>query len=458
MFEENKNKKISLLPEDYRKEAEEKVAKIKSASLGSEEVDYFIPEVENFKDKKTEKKKEQPHKKQVSKNKDKDKKNKKAQKGFWHNFVSGLKKLFDHDSKVRQEKVIPQYNLPETKVVKKKDQPKVELDKKNDKPKDQVFTKEDKPEKIFDDIDELTTKGEDDEFDFSDFIDDLTTGGVAQELDKADDKKDKQNDKEEKFAKIEKPEKEKEKEKKEADLEIDLDEFVGELTADSQDFEKPAEEDEDEQKKKIRRSKIEYSQAKFEEDEDAVEISLVPKTQKRAKSLFKQNLILIFVWIFVSAAFVGGLYWFSMVQLEDLETQYSELTSEKEILEAELKSASQIRTQVQMLENKLRESKSLLDNHVYWTNFFTELEKYTKPKVRYIGFSGGIDDEIVLKAEAQDYTVAAQQLLVFQLAKDLASDVKISGISQQKAKEGEESSVSFNITLTLSPNIFKYRE
>lgn len=97
----------------------------------------------------------------------------------------------------------------------------------------------------------------------------------------------------------------------------------------------------------------------------------------------------------------------------------------------------------------------LLDNHIYWTNFFSWLEKNTLNSVKYEGFSGDTSGSYSLSARANDYAEASWQVKAFQ-SDPLTEKVGVLAVSAAtKEKEALSSSVSFNLDLQVSPEMFK---
>lgn len=95
-----------------------------------------------------------------------------------------------------------------------------------------------------------------------------------------------------------------------------------------------------------------------------------------------------------------------------------------------------------------------LNKHIYWTNFFALLEKYTLADVSYGGFSAVNNGALTLDAFAPDYYTVAKQLKILQeeQASEFVSSVEISAASL------EEDKVSFNVSLTLNPDLFYYQK
>lgn len=106
-------------------------------------------------------------------------------------------------------------------------------------------------------------------------------------------------------------------------------------------------------------------------------------------------------------------------------------------------------------QNRLTVLKSLLDGHIYWSQFIAELEKYTLPSVAYDALSVAPGTAISFSATAPDFRTLARQLLVLQEAKSLVDAVRITAGSAQLDQSGDIDGVSFEVSFTMNPNILK---
>jgi len=96
----------------------------------------------------------------------------------------------------------------------------------------------------------------------------------------------------------------------------------------------------------------------------------------------------------------------------------------------------------------------LLNNHVYWTNFFNWLEKNTLSSVRYKDFNGGVDGVYILTATAQSYADVSWQVKAF-LNDPITKEVLVTQVdSNQKAKDAA-GEVSFKLNLQVNPAVFR---
>lgn len=134
----------------------------------------------------------------------------------------------------------------------------------------------------------------------------------------------------------------------------------------------------------------------------------------------------------------------------------SENTTTKNITEIETKllSFEAISQEINAVGKEVQIIYDALAKHVYWTQFFALLEKYTLANVSYGSFAAGGNSALTLNATAPDYYTVARQLKVLQdeQAKEFVSGVNISSATLSDA------GVSFTIELTLNSALFYYEE
>jgi|SRR3989344_5853638 len=94
--------------------------------------------------------------------------------------------------------------------------------------------------------------------------------------------------------------------------------------------------------------------------------------------------------------------------------------------------------------------KNLLSKHVYWTQFFSELEKITLPEVYYSSIEASMDGLVTLTASADSYSSIARQYLVYQQAEDILKKAEVSGLSGDPLS----GAVNFQALLELNEDIY----
>ena len=79
----------------------------------------------------------------------------------------------------------------------------------------------------------------------------------------------------------------------------------------------------------------------------------------------------------------------------------------------------------------------LLENHIYWTALFDELEHNIAKDVYYTNFVAESNGDILLTAKTKTYHSVAEQLQIFQKA-DFVQSVEVSSASQSAEETVDE--------------------
>jgi hypothetical protein len=103
----------------------------------------------------------------------------------------------------------------------------------------------------------------------------------------------------------------------------------------------------------------------------------------------------------------------------------------------------------------------VMDNHVYWSQFLSYLEKYTLPNVYYKNLAATTEGKVTLSATAIDLATLADQYLILQNAPDFVEEVTIESAVSAITENGDSdnsNAVDFNISLQINPEIFFLNE
>ena len=98
----------------------------------------------------------------------------------------------------------------------------------------------------------------------------------------------------------------------------------------------------------------------------------------------------------------------------------------------------------------------MLDQHVYWTNFFKLLEENTLADVYYSGFSGDNKGEYELMASGKHFSIIQAQVERF-LSSEYVSSVSVDQASISaagKEKASADGEIAFGLELVVDPAIF----
>ncbi len=188
-----------------------------------------------------------------------------------------------------------------------------------------------------------------------------------------------------------------------------------------------------------------------------LDVNLI-KDEIRISFDWKKNLSILLIILFITSLFVVEIY-FGLDWWEKQETLQAQSLNEK-VSEIN-KEISELKVQADQAlnyKNKTFEVNRLLTDHIYWSDFFSWLEKNTLSSVSYSGFSGDLSGTYALDAKAKVFADASWQAKAF-LDDPATEEVEIATVNTSSDEEeeeiNEENEVYFMINLKLNPDIFK---
>ncbi|EKD78774.1 MAG: hypothetical protein ACD_41C00270G0004, partial [uncultured bacterium] len=125
--------------------------------------------------------------------------------------------------------------------------------------------------------------------------------------------------------------------------------------------------------------------------------------------------------------------------------------TELDTLDRTILSYRTLQTDINTTSDVLAAIQSLMDQHVYWTQWFAFLERHTLSTVYYSNFSGSSAGVMNLDATAPNFGTIAQQLAVFQALPE------VQAVEVSTATRSGEAAVHFTISLTVDPAILHYQ-
>ena len=187
-----------------------------------------------------------------------------------------------------------------------------------------------------------------------------------------------------------------------------------------------------------------------------LDVNLIPEelagdpSLELSRKLFSGGLI-IFIFIVLIAVGYLGIAWYQLKITREIEEARVEIVG----LDQEIAKYDQDKKDALELQRHLKLVSQLLESHVYWTKFFSLLEKYTVSDVYYTDFSMAGTDKLVISAVGRDYESVAQQIVAFQQAADFVKSVKIDAATAEiDGESGVYTGVSFDINLEFLPEVF----
>ncbi len=180
-------------------------------------------------------------------------------------------------------------------------------------------------------------------------------------------------------------------------------------------------------------------------DEVAVEFNW----GRRLGSLF---LILLLVAALVAEIYFGLDWWQGQER-----TQAEKLRAEHLIATGQINNINNNSKDFFDFKNKTSLVEQLIDQHIYWSDFFTWLEQNTLSSVRYLDFSGDIGGDYTLAAQTKNYRDISWQTKAFK-DNPWVDEVSVSsGVLQEEDIENsdiKEEWVNFSVVLKIKPQIF----
>lgn len=165
----------------------------------------------------------------------------------------------------------------------------------------------------------------------------------------------------------------------------------------------------------------------------------------------KKRVILLTMVLILLVIIIAGL-WYWLYYLEaGLRNQIANLESKIKGVEAQIEEKKTLREEALTLQRQLSNLEALIENHIYWSKTFEEIEESTLKKAYFTRFTGdAAGKKITLSCQVPDFTQAAKQLSIFKENKKF-TEVNVSSLSMG-AEEGK-SYLSFDVTLTLTDDL-----
>ena len=181
-------------------------------------------------------------------------------------------------------------------------------------------------------------------------------------------------------------------------------------------------------------------------------VDLIPAAA-RTRS-WGQIINLLLTAILGSAFIVGIFYGFLFFQVKNVELQKNTRSDQITTLEKKILDYEDLNNDISQLGDEIKAVHKLLSFHLYWTNFFQLLEKYTVGEIYYSGLAAGNSGAITLQAVGRDFDSVARQIKVLQQeeALEFVVSADVSAAQYNKAN----ANVEFDITLVLNPLLFTY--
>jgi hypothetical protein len=162
------------------------------------------------------------------------------------------------------------------------------------------------------------------------------------------------------------------------------------------------------------------------------------------ENLLVLGLSLVMCCLAISLVYVGLLIW----QKEKLDANRVTLLNARAMDDKIVKTEKEVR-EIKAFNMKLLTVSSLLDNHIYWTNYLSFLENATLKDVYYKRFSGDLSGEYNIPAVARNLEAVSLQLEVMKGYDTVKSITPDTGTSNEL-----DNTIPFDLGMSIDPLIF----
>jgi len=182
---------------------------------------------------------------------------------------------------------------------------------------------------------------------------------------------------------------------------------------------------------------------------DLPDVSLSPEKIMILPRLVKSRVVTVLIWFLFFTIILTVCWWWNNDQLAILVKNTKIFQGKILAVEKEIAPLIEVKERTLSIERKFSRAQNVFNKHIYWTKFFSLLEKYTSANVSYNGLAANTSGVIHLNASTVDLPTLGGQILLLKTASDFVSKVDVSNII---VKTGQE--VTFSLDLVLNQNLF----
>lgn len=162
-----------------------------------------------------------------------------------------------------------------------------------------------------------------------------------------------------------------------------------------------------------------------------------------------QLIVSFLISVLIGSAAWGGVYLYGGKEREAIQS----VRVERAAIETDITTIEKNKGVLLAYQTKLTAFNNLFKDHIYWTQFFEELEKNTLPNVTYDAVSISTNYTTSLSAHTTDYASVGKQLIAFQNAKSFVTSVEITSANAALSPTGAISGVNFSVKLIIDPKV-----
>lgn len=188
-------------------------------------------------------------------------------------------------------------------------------------------------------------------------------------------------------------------------------------------------------------------------------VSLMPTELSGSASMDPRRAVAILGVVLIAETFLIGMAYLALMKVSNDRAQAVEsLKSELATLQSQTPGLEQKAAKAVQFSAQYEANQISLDQHVYWTRFLPELEKFILPAVQCTSFSGDAVTGIVnMDCHGRNYRDVAEQV-VYMRTNPLVTDLRTSSASLDVDKEGNLLRSTFTMNMKFKPSAWKALE
>ncbi len=170
---------------------------------------------------------------------------------------------------------------------------------------------------------------------------------------------------------------------------------------------------------------------------------------------WKRGLAILVSMIVLAGIVLASIYWGLTIWGQRRENKNAFFNEKASDMEKDKNYLFKNASEAFIYKKKLELANNLLDNHIYWTNFFNFLEEQTFSDVYYVNFKGNTGGQYTISAQVKDVAMINSQV---QRMKDseIVKDIKVQRVANppKESEEESEERATFDLILSIDPQLF----
>lgn len=187
---------------------------------------------------------------------------------------------------------------------------------------------------------------------------------------------------------------------------------------------------------------------RFWQPAQAVKPNLI-KNQEVVFFNWHENVLILSLSLVMCCLAIGFIYVGLLIWQKDRVQDTQLALQNSKIIDQQIALGEQAAVEIKSFTIKLNAVSSLLDNHVYWTNFLKFLEDNTLKDVYLESFTGDISGEYTVPAVGKSLEAIALQLEVMKAYPKIKSLTADTGETNP-----DDETVKFNLGMSIDPTVF----